>query len=455
MICKQCVERLQEIDRLKEEIERLKGKINQIERKEKKGFFGSSTPSSQIPIKPNSQDKEQKKQGGAKVRHKGHGRKPITQDTADEIIDIHIDDKCPDCGSDLVSKGTEDRAVIDGEPYKAKKVVYQCDKKWCPHCRKTFKAKPPVLPKCLYGNQLIANILEMHYLHCIPMGRIEAMLGIINSGAIFALIHRLAQLFNKIYLNLILEFRNSRVRGADETTWRNNGQSGYAWLFRTSDISLFFFRKTRSNIIVKEAMGVEKLPGFLVVDRYAGYNVAPCFLQYCYEHLKRHVVDIDEEFTGNKEVQKFSENMIFWLSQAMRLQGMGLTDEEYYKMAKEIKNNILSLAHSPPNHLSIKYIQNIFIDNAEKLYHWVDDREVPCHNNGSERELRPLVVARNVSFGSQSDNGLKTREIMMSVIHSANKRLKDINQNQFLKLTLDNISRNPDVDLASIFPASN
>ncbi len=286
------------------------------------------------------------------------------------------------------------------------------------------------------------------------MGRIEAMLGnTINSGAIFALIHRLAERFKEIHTILIEEFRNSRVRGADETTWRNNGQSGYAWLFRTSHISLFFFRKTRSNIIVKEAMGVVKLEGFLVVDRYAGYNVAPCLLQYCYEHLKRHVVDIDEEFIGNKEVHNFAEKMIFWLSQAMHLQGMGLTDEEYYRMAKEIKNNILSLVHSPPNHLSIKYIQNIFIDNAENLYHWVDNRDVPCHNNGSERELRPLVVARNVSFGSQSDNGLKTREIMMSVIHSANKRLTDMSLNKFLKLTLDKISVNSNINLVSLFPS--
>ena len=34
----------------------------------------------------------------------------------------------------------------------------------------------------------------------------------------------------------------------------------------------------------------------------------------------------------------------------------------------------------------------------------------------SERELRPLVIARKVSFGSQSEAGARTREILMTTL---------------------------------------
>lgn len=39
---------------------------------------------------------------------------------------------------------------------------------------------------------------------------------------------------------------------------------------------------------------------------------------------------------------------------------------------------------------------------------------MPAENNLAERELRPLVIARKVSFGSQSDAGARTREILMT-----------------------------------------
>ena len=36
---------------------------------------------------------------------------------------------------------------------------------------------------------------------------------------------------------------------------------------------------------------------------------------------------------------------------------------------------------------------------AHRLYHWADDRNVPADNNLAEQDLRPLVIARKISFG--------------------------------------------------------
>ena len=51
--CPGCFEKQSKIDQLREENERLRQKLRYEERKVKEGFFGSSTPSSKIPIKEN------------------------------------------------------------------------------------------------------------------------------------------------------------------------------------------------------------------------------------------------------------------------------------------------------------------------------------------------------------------------------------------------------------------
>jgi hypothetical protein len=44
----------------------------------------------------------------------------------------------------------------------------------------------------------------------------------------------------------------------------------------------------------------------------------------------------------------------------------------------------------------------------------------------AERDLRPTVIARKVSFGSQSDAGAHTRGLLMSVLHTLKKRGRDV-----------------------------
>jgi len=118
---------------------------------------------------------------------------------------------------------------------------------------------------------------------------------------------------------LIEGYRQSPVKHAAETSWRTDGHNGYAWLFCASRTSLFRFRKTRSASVAREVFGGEALPGVLVVDRYNGYNKAPCHIQYCYAHLLREVKDLEKEFADDREVQTFVSSFAPLLAQAMKL----------------------------------------------------------------------------------------------------------------------------------------
>ena len=78
--CAGCLEKQIKIDRLEMEVQRLRAKLRYQERTAKEGPFGSSTPSSKIPIKPSSLEERQARRGGGTVGHPGHGRRllPVT-----------------------------------------------------------------------------------------------------------------------------------------------------------------------------------------------------------------------------------------------------------------------------------------------------------------------------------------------------------------------------------------
>ncbi len=105
----------------------------------------------------------------------------------------------------------------------------------------------------------------------------------------------------------------------------------------------------------------------------------------------------------------------------------------------------------PAQHLGIHCLQEISRANADRLYHWADDRRVPAENNLAERDWRPTVIARNVGCGSQSDARVHTRGILMSALHTLKKRHMDVVAH--LKRVLDQRAFNQD-PFPLLFPAS-
>ena len=442
--CKDCLKKQQKIYELEEEIASLKSKLRYQERTAKEGFFGSSTPSSKIPVKPNRQKEHQRNRGGGKVGHQGHGRASICEEDADKVEKISVGNICPDCGSTLEQKGTKARTVIDCQPIKMKKIVYHLERRGCPKCDKLISARPPgVLAKCLYSNQLLAYVAVQHYIYGNTLGQIEKQTGIGYSSIVDAM-HQLSKRLKDVPNALIEAYRDSLVKHADETGWRTDGNNGYAWLFCTPKISIFRIRKTRSASVPTEVFGEKPVSGVLVVDRYNGYNKMPCSIQYCYAHLLRTFKDLEKDFPENVEIKSFIEALAPQLANAISLRTLDITDKQFKRQAAKIKNEIINIINSQARHPAIQKIQDIFREKADRLYHWAEDRNIPADNNLAERELRPLVIARKISFGSQSDAGAKTREILMTVLHTLKKRTPDVTI--AFKSALDKLAQQANID---------
>ena len=443
--CQECLNKQQKINELEEEIASLKDKLRYQERTAQEGFLGSSTPSSKVPVKPNSSTEHPRNRGGGKIGHKGHGRVSICEQDADQVQRLCTENLCPDCGCVLEEKGTRSRTVIDCQPVKMKKIVYHLERKRCPKCKKVISARPAgVLAKCLYSNQLLAYVAVQHYIYGNTLGQIKKQTGIGYSSLIDAM-HQLGKKLKSVPEALVQAYRDSPVKHADETGWRTDGQNGYSWLFCTPDISIFRVRRTRSASVPKEVLGEKALSGVLVVDRYNGYNKMPCSIQYCYAHLLRTVKDLERDFPENTEIKSFVEAFAPQLANAISLRTLDITDKQFKRQAAKIKDAIINITNRQARHPAIQKLQDIFREKADRLYHWAGDRTIPADNNLAERELRPLVIARKISFGSQSDAGAKTREILMTVLHTLKKRTPDVTT--AFKSALDKLAEQAKIDM--------
>jgi hypothetical protein len=275
------------------------------------------------------------------------------------------------------------------------------------------------------GNRLLAHVAVQHYVYGVTLGQLDQQLGV-GYGTLVGALHQLAQKWEPVIDRLVADYRRAPVKHADETGWRTDGRNGYAWLFCTETISLFCFRQSRSAQVVEQVLGTHRLRGVLVVDRYSAYNRSACALQYCYAHLLRDVEDLEKEFPGQTEIQRFVAALAPLLARAMHLRGLQLSAAQFRAQAARTRAEIQAVTGAAAQHPAIQKIQNLFREKAGRLYHWAKDRAVPADNNRAERELRPLVIARKISFGSQSEAGAHTREVLMSVLHTLRKRTDDV-----------------------------
>ncbi len=442
--CPECFAKQQEINILKDRITHLEGKLKLRQRQAVQGPFGSSTPSSKLPVKPSSLPERQARTGGGKVGHAGHGRRRLEAPAADRVVDVAAPTRCPDCGHELEPKDVRQRTACDAEPVKVERIVYRLHRKRCPHCRKVVQGPiPGLMPKSQYGNGLLSHLAVQHYLYGVTLGQLERQMGI-GYGSLVDALHQLARRLEPVIPRLIQAYRRSPVRHADETGWRTDGGNGYAWLFCTPRLSLYRFRPTRSATVAKEVLGTRRLPGVLVVDRYAGYNRSPCAIQYCYAHLLRDLQDLEKEFPDQAEVRGFVQTVAPLLAAAMGLRGLGLPPRRYSKQGAQLRRKIKRAMNAPAQHQAVRAYQDIFRHNARRLYHWADDAAIPAENNLAERELRPLVVARKISFGSQSQKGAHTREVLMTVLHTLRKQAD--NPVRTFRAALDQLAVNPQAD---------
>ena len=415
----------------------------------KENPFGLATPSAKQVNKPNSSPENRGKRGGAKAGHKGNGRKNFTAEEADRAVKLDAPPPPCGCGGHWDVHSKHPHCVINYVPAKMEKVHYEKTVHQCSGCGALSEtAAPGVTPGHKYSDKAVANMLAEHYYHGHTAGSLERRWDV-NLGTLFNFAHWTAGLLAPLFERIILHLRLCLVIHADETPWSDDGARGYAWFFGNDQFKVYVFRHTRGSVVPLDVLGKEPLPGTLVTDRYGGYVVAiKIGRQYCLVHILRDVKKEGLDFPGEEEVQRFVAALKPLLSEAISLRRTAGTAAAFQSRAAELKAQIMALCEAQAKHPAVQYLQDIFREEPDRLFRWAESPDIPADNNFSERHVRPLAIARKISFGSQSDQGLKTREVLMTILHTAQCRGWD--PAEFLEHVLGTLVMDPKADISKM-----
>jgi transposase len=479
------------------DIEALRKKLDLRDKREK--AFDRNSSSASHPFKGDAEGEDRNRKGGAPKGHEGHGRRGFDEH-GEDVCTEHVEGSPGDftcCPEGLfMPVGVSRQSTLRITPMRVKRFVLLKTVYECVLCGKRHVARPDdVLPRSLYSNSVICELLLEMVINFGTASATAQRLGM-PTGSVFNILDRVATLFEPCYERILLELGESAFAHADETGWRIDGCTAYGWIFINDDIAAYLFRETRASRVPAEifgyragaklleaakdggpeaggaesrpeasqaekdggpeAGGAESRPEasqarrVIISDRYAAYNMLDAEHQYCYAHLLRDLEGIKDGWkVVPEEVQAFCDALAPLLAESMHLTAnRELPDECYYREAARLKESILEIIDADARDEGIRAYQHIWRSKGESLFKWTEDRSIPCENNRAERALRPVVIARKTSFGSQGEKGRRAREILMTVLHTV--KLRKIDVREFIMNALAAKVRDKEADLTEL-----
>ncbi len=403
------------------EVELLEKRIEDLE-KRLMLYESPHIPSSKRIIKEKSEPPNEPKKKGAPIGHDG-----ATRETPKPDIKVTLAPKsCPYCnGSDIKSLKERKKTIEDIEIIKhvTEYHFFECR---CNNCNALFTTTCPEMPaEGKFGPNISALWTLLHYKGTVPFDRLSAISANgfkmpVSVGGIQNVIYRNAQTFkpefNKIWKNV----SESKYAKSDETGYSFNGERYWVWNISAENDTLVLMRKSRGSKVLKEVFG-EFFDGVLLSDCFSAYGKFNA-REYakCWAHI----------LVAGRDLAKYG-------SEGKELYGLLCRMYEY---VKNVKNNNLENTYAVKQWISrairkfillskTEYGSKAVLNLALRLEKYKEQwftclkyPEVEPTNNGSERDIRKIVLARKVSGLHRSILGLRSREIMMSVLLTEQKK---------------------------------
>jgi len=378
---------------------------------------------------------EKKRKRGGQKGHVGKGRKVPVR--VDEVVRVHLE-QCPDCGNALkkgkkVSKHTvEDIAPL--EKVQTHVVRYETEWQWCNHCKKRVKGVPAgVIPGSRLGINVFLYVLMLRYMCRNTWETIIKCLDIffglkVSVGTVVDMMHRGRKWFTPRYEELLEAIRKSPVKHADETTWRVKGENHWLWGFFTEKAAYFTVRNSRGKGVAQKALAGSHPHDVLIRDDYGGYKKLPLNHQSCWAHLLRKSHDAAVYPTASVEVIHLHEKLKV-LYDSINQVNSSLFDLKKRKKAYEkFSKQLQDIIDADFQATDAKKIQIRITNQNTNLITALLFENVPLTNNRAEQGLRPMVVTRKISGGSQSPDGADTHAVHMSILQSTLSQKKPLIQ---------------------------
>ena len=389
---------------------------------------GANTPSSTVPPYAKPKAPPRRKPRGGQEGHKGHSRQPPVHIDRHET---HQLPQCPTCGSELKPTGRKRTRIIEDIPddLKTETVEHTIHRAWCPCCQKQVEPKvPDALPKCTLGHRTTVFAAWLYYGLAVTISQIVAVFNChlrmaITAGGLLQMWHRQADIFGPWYEQIHRQCLDAGVLHADETGWRVEGETWWLWCFSTSDATCYQLDRSRGHPALEQFF-TEAFEGVLVTDFWAAYDAIGRLHQKCWPHLLRDLKEVNNGPENGDDWPTFYKRLRRVYGDAIRLAAARPTLPTAafdLKLAK-LQGRMVDLATTDWQNPHAQRLAKRLFKYGDDLLTFVEIEGVPSDNNHAEREIRPAVLMRKASYGSQSERGAETRAILMSIFRTLKRR---------------------------------
>ena len=388
----------------------------------------SQPPSSdgpQVPPKPGGQAKSRRKRGGQKG-HPGHRRELVPVEQVKESHDVKPD-MCRQCEHQLEGVDPEPyrHQVTEIPPLVAEVIEYRLHTLTCSACGTETRAElPDGVPQGVFGARLQAMVSLLSGQYHLSKRDIKGIMADffqadMSLGAVPALERRTSQATSQPVDEAQAYVRSQPVAHLDETGWRQANQKAWLWVAATCLVTVFLIRLSRGSQVAKEMLG-ETFQGIVVSDRWSAYNWLSTLLrQLCWAHLLRDFQAFVERGGTSQSIGEAlltqAELMFQWWHQ-VRDGTMSRTIFQENMPSVQHKVGELLRQGTDCDHQRTAGTCRDILKREDALWTFVHVEGVEPTNNLGERQVRPAVLWRKRSFGTQSQAGSRFAERIMTVV---------------------------------------
>lgn len=394
----------------------------------------SDSPASQAKAAKARAEKNAAKRGrnarrrGGRVGHKKNERTLVPVEQVDEVHVVKPD-RCECCDRRLWGKDKNPtrHQVFELPPPKPRIDEWQLHALPCGGCGTITRAQlPEGVPTGAFGPRVHALVAICGGVCRMSKRTIQGFMSDVfglsmSLGMVSKIEQRVSAAIEQPVQTACDHVRAASVVHADETSWRQARDKAWMWLAATTMVAVFIIRESRAATVAKELLG-ETFSGLLVSDRYGGYNfIDSDRRQACWSHLLRDV----EAFrafgrTGVRladEIQTPARALIRYYH---RVRDGTMSRRDFRRKAARHRKAIES-AISRGRGFARSEISGVCKEIhklRDALFTFVDHDGVEPTNNHAERLLRHAVIWRKLSYGTDSANGSRFVERMLTVVMS-------------------------------------
>lgn len=412
------------VQALREQVAALEARLGQ------NSTNSSRPPSSDPPSAPPSAKRPPSgRKPGGQPGHVAHQRLLLPSEQVDALV-VVWPERCRHCGRalpqspELATAAPGRHQVTELPPVRVEVTEYQLQRMCCPCCGAETRADlPPGVPAGAFGPRLQAAVAVLSGRYRLSRRAVVGVLADLAGarlalGSVDALCQQTALALAGPSADLARAVRAAPVANADETSWRQAGKPCWLWVVTTGLATVFTIARSRGGDVLKGLLG-DDFAGIVTSDRWTAYLWLGVFRrQVCWAHLKRDLQGLVDRGGAAKDVGQPGLDLVARLFAAWHAArddpaAWARLAERMPPIQAEFRA-LLEAGQASPS-AKAAGLSRALLALWPALWTFVTVPGVEPTNNAAERAVRPAVLWRKQSLGTQTEAGTQCVARLLSV----------------------------------------